>query len=132
MKVEDPLIIWLRGEAGCAPSEFFFDNAGPYNYKKSGEDDIADELKKNGLAWNIFANVLVIDLPIGMGYSFPEHDYREQRARSRGQMINDFVHFMKQFYMIHPMYKGRELYLGGIDFAAGLYIPFLARAMKDL
>ena len=47
-------------------------------------------------------------------------------------MINDFVHFMKQFYMTHPLYKGREVYLGGIDFTAGLYIPFISRAMIDL
>jgi hypothetical protein len=39
---------------------------------------------------------------------------------------------MKQFYMIHPQYKSREIYLAGIDFTAGLYIPYLARAMTDL
>jgi carboxypeptidase D len=71
LKVEDPLIIWLRGEAGCSPSEFFFDEGGPYLYVKSNKDDYSDELVKNDMAWNNFANVMVIDLPIGSGYSYP-------------------------------------------------------------
>ena len=88
LKVEDPLIIWLRGEAGCSPSEFLFGDAGPYVYQQSNKDDVADKLKKNGLSWNIFSNVLIFDLPIGSGYSFrpfrkdrPEND---QRDYSRG------------------------------------------------
>ena len=39
---------------------------------------------------------------------------------------------MKQFYIMHPQYVGRELYLAAQDFSAGQYLPKFAKAIEDL
>lgn len=135
MKVEDPLFIWLRGEPGCSASEFIFDKSGPYTYQKSDKDQVADVLLKNDISWNNFANILVIDLPIGTGYSFPLNseslifEDKDKRTGGRIQMMTDFIHFMKKFYVLHPQYKERELYIGGIDFTAGKIMPIIVQAI---
>ena len=48
------------------------------------------------------------------------------------QVIKDFIHFMKQFYLKFPKYRERDLYLAGVDFAAGMYIPYFAQAIEDV
>jgi len=39
---------------------------------------------------------------------------------------------MKQFYLKFPKYRERDLYLAGIDFTAGKYIPYFAQAIEDV
>lgn len=39
---------------------------------------------------------------------------------------------MKNFYLKFPRYRERDLYLAGIDFTAGMYIPYFAQAIEDV
>ena len=39
---------------------------------------------------------------------------------------------MKQFYLKFPNYRGRDLYLSGVDFTAGMYIPYFTQAIEDV
>jgi len=75
---------------------------------------------------------LVLDVPIGNGYSFLRGYENSERNYSMDQVIKDFIHFMKQFYLKFPKYRERDLYLAGIDFTAGMYIPYFAQAIEDV
>lgn len=130
-KDEDPLFIWMRGEPGCSPSEFLFGESGIYHQRENRRTGQKD-LIKNTHSWNEFSNLLVLDVPIGTGYSFKRDYENSERDYSQDQVIRDFIHFMKQFYLKFPQYRERDLYLAGIDFTAGKYIPFFVQAIEDV
>ena len=75
---------------------------------------------------------MVLDVPIGNGYSFLRGYENSERNYSMDQVIKDFIHFMKQFYLKFPKYRERDLYLAGVDFTAGMYIPYFAQAIEDV
>jgi hypothetical protein len=74
----------------------------------------------------------VLDVPIGTGFSFLRGYENTERNYSMDQVIKDFIHFMKQFYLKFPKYRERDLYLAGVDFTAGMYIPYFAQAIEDV
>lgn len=76
---------------------------------------------------------MFLDFPVDTGYSFLRVSSQED-AWSYGsdQIVKDFIHFMKQFYTMHPQYVGRELYLAAQDFSAGQYLPKFVQAIQDL
>ena len=120
---DDPLFIWMRGEPGCSPSEFLFGESGIYHQRRNKKTRELD-LIRNSHSWNEFTNLMVLDIPIGSGYSFLRGYKDSKRTYSMDQVIKDFIHFMKHFYLKFPQYRGREIYLAGIDFTAGKYIPY--------
>ena len=68
---KDPLIIWMRGEPGCSASAALFDEISPYHFKRNSlsEHGPADVVM-NPLAWNNFTNVMILDSPVGTGFSY--------------------------------------------------------------
>ena len=60
----DPTILWLNGGPGGSSMIGFFLENGPYRINP----DLT--LSTNSSSWNSYANYLVIDQPVGTGYSF--------------------------------------------------------------
>ena len=61
----DPLLIWLNGGPGCSSMLGFLQENGPWVI-----EDGADSFHENEFSWNTFANVLYIEQPAGVGYSY--------------------------------------------------------------
>jgi serine carboxypeptidase-like clade 2 len=121
----------MRGEPGCSPSEFLFGESGIY-HQRQNKQTRENDLIKNSHSWNEFTNLLVLDVPIGNGYSFLRGYENSERNYAKDQVIKDFIHFMKHFYLKFPRYRERDLYLAGIDFTAGMYLPYFAQAIEDV
>ena len=61
----DPVLIWFNGGPGCSSLSDFFQLSGPYIF-----DDGETVIKPNQYPWNQRANMLYIENPAGVGYSY--------------------------------------------------------------
>ncbi|PIO55419.1 serine carboxypeptidase [Teladorsagia circumcincta] len=60
-----PLLLWLNGGPGSSSLEGLFLENGPFRIGKDGKT-----ITRNPYAWNQFANVLYLESPVGVGYSY--------------------------------------------------------------
>ncbi|XP_030518702.1 serine carboxypeptidase-like 45 [Rhodamnia argentea] len=114
-----PLVLWLNGGPGCSSLGYgAFIEHGPFKVKGGG-------LVKNEYSWNKVANLLYLESPVGVGFS-----YSTDRSFYKG--INDNVAaqdnlvFLLRWFAKYPQYKGRDFFIAGESYA-GHYVPELAR-----
>jgi len=116
--IHDPLLLWFNGGPGCSSLLGYFSENGPWII-----DDGEDFIKENPYPWNTRANVLYIESPAGVGYSWG----RTMADRTFDDMTQSedlyaaFVAFFQKF----PNYVGRDVYISGESYA-GIYVPYLA------
>ncbi|KAM5562444.1 hypothetical protein ABKV19_017590 [Rosa sericea] len=85
-------------------------------------------LRKNPMSWNRASNLLFVESPAGVGWSYSNtsSDYNSGDAST----ARDMHTFLLKWYEKFPAYKSRELFLTGESYA-GHYIPQLAVAILD-
>ncbi|TMW85269.1 hypothetical protein EJD97_023415 [Solanum chilense] len=115
-----PLVLWLNGGPGCSS----FGNGGmvelgPFRVNKDGKT-----LWLNQFAWNNVANVLFLESPAGVGFSYSNtsSDYTSGDEKTRQDSFTFLVNWMERF----PEYKNRDFYIVGESYA-GHYVPQLAQ-----
>ncbi|XP_039001515.1 serine carboxypeptidase-like 44 [Hibiscus syriacus] len=116
-----PLTVWLNGGPGCSSVGDSFVGAGPFITTNN-----ARGLKRNPHAWNRVSNMLFIDSPVGSGWSYSNtwSDYLAGDSSTN----DDLVTFIRKWFERFPIFKYRELYLGGIGYA-GHFVPNLAKTL---
>uniref|UniRef100_A0A0D9X2E3 Carboxypeptidase n=1 Tax=Leersia perrieri TaxID=77586 RepID=A0A0D9X2E3_9ORYZ len=118
-----PLLLWLNGGPGCSSLGYgAMEELGPFRVMSDGKS-----LYRNPYSWNNVANVLFLESPIGVGFSYSNTtaDYGRMGDNSTAEDAYKFiVNWMERF----PEYKGRDFYLAGESYA-GHYVPQLARAI---
>ncbi|CAL0306345.1 unnamed protein product [Lupinus luteus] len=118
------LTLWLNGGPGCSSiGGGAFTELGPFYPKGNGRG-----LRKNSMSWNRASNLLFIESPVGVGWSYSNttSDYNIGDASTANDMLLFFLKWYKKF----PSYRSRELFLTGESYA-GHYIPQLANAILD-
>ncbi|XP_077238165.1 serine carboxypeptidase II-2-like [Tasmannia lanceolata] len=125
--VEDPsskpLVLWLNGGPGCSAIGLGeAEEVGPFHVKTDGKT-----LYLNPYSWNQAANLLFIDTPVGVGYSYSNNS---QDVLSNGdeRTAKDTLVFLEMWLERFSQYKGRDFYITGESYA-GHYIPQLAQAI---
>ncbi|XP_052189698.1 serine carboxypeptidase-like 42 [Diospyros lotus] len=119
-----PLTLWLNGGPGCSSiGGGAFTELGPFFPKGDGRS-----LRRNSMSWNRASNMLFVESPAGVGWSYSNttSDYQcgdDSTAR-------DMLQFMLKWYEKFPAFKSRDLFLTGESYA-GHYIPQLAIAILD-
>ncbi|CAG9943530.1 unnamed protein product [Clonostachys rosea f. rosea IK726] len=114
-------VIWFNGGPGCSSEDGALMEVGPYRLK-----DDSTLVYSNG-SWNEYANLLFIDNPVGVGYSYVDTD---SYIHELGTMADNIVVFLEKFFKIFPHYETNDIYLAGESYA-GQYIPYIARAILD-
>ncbi|XP_010260054.1 PREDICTED: serine carboxypeptidase-like 25 isoform X2 [Nelumbo nucifera] len=119
--VSKPLVVWLNGGPGCSSVAYgASEEIGPFRLNRSGSG-----LYINKFSWNILANLLFLETPAGVGFSYTNRssdllDTGDQRT------AKDSLEFLIRWLDRFPRYKNREVYLTGESYA-GHYVPQLAR-----
>ena len=96
----------------------FMSQHGPYVMEEFGHT-----FQKNDHSWNNQANVLYMDSPAGVGYSYcdDQHLCKFDDYTS----ADDNLLALQVFYQKFPEFLPNDLYLSGSSYA-GVYVPFLA------
>jgi len=111
-----PLVLWLNGGPGASSFYGFFTENGPYT--------IDDQLKlhDNLFGWNTKFNYLIMDQPIGVGYSYASKNYT---IANEAQTTQELYLAIVAFYQKYPDLLNHKLFIAGQSYA-GHYIPKVA------
>ncbi|PIN18106.1 Serine carboxypeptidases (lysosomal cathepsin A) [Handroanthus impetiginosus] len=123
--IKKPLLLWLNGGPGCSSIGYGASvELGPLRVAKEG-----DFLKFNQHAWNKEANLLFVESPIGVGFSYTNtsSDFTQIDDKFVAEDTYNFlVNWLKKF----PQFKGHDFYISGESYA-GHYVPQLAELVYD-
>ncbi|KAH1098511.1 hypothetical protein J1N35_015432 [Gossypium stocksii] len=118
-----PLVLWLNGGPGCSSLGVgAFSENGPF--RPSGE-----VLVKNEYSWNREANMLYLEAPVGVGFSYSADDSSYEAVNDKITARDNLV-FLQNWFLKFPQYKNRSLFITGESYA-GHYIPQLAELMHQ-
>lgn len=116
-----PLVVWLNGGPGCSSVAYgASEEIGPFRLNKT-----ASGLYLNKFSWNTEANLLFLETPAGVGFSYSNTSSDLLDTGDR-RTAEDSLAFLIRWMDRFPRYKGREMYLTGESYA-GHYVPQLAR-----
>ncbi|KAJ7957185.1 Carboxypeptidase [Quillaja saponaria] len=119
-----PLVLWLNGGPGCSSLGVgAFSENGPF--RPDG-----DVLIKNEYSWNREANMLYLETPIGVGFSYATNSSSSLAVDDKAT-ARDNVIFLKHWFNKFPQYKQRDLFLTGESYA-GHYVPQLAKLIIEI
>ncbi|KAM6979844.1 lysosomal protective protein-like [Aplochiton taeniatus] len=118
-----PVVLWLNGGPGCSSLDGLLTEHGPFLIQDDGLT-----LEYNPYSWNMIANVLYLESPPGVGFSYS--DDKKYTTNDTEVSMNNYL-ALKQFFTLFPEYSKNQLFLTGESYA-GIYIPTLAeRVMED-
>ncbi|KAE9004649.1 hypothetical protein PR003_g18538 [Phytophthora rubi] len=113
---KDPLVLWLTGGPGCSSMMALLAENGPCHV----QPDLST--KTNPHSWNGQANVIWLDQPTGVGYSYgPEVDYDSGELN----VAENIYWFLQEFLKKHPDLADREFFVTGESYG-GHYVPATA------
>ncbi|KAK8740869.1 hypothetical protein OTU49_002739, partial [Cherax quadricarinatus] len=115
---DDPVLLWMNGGPGCSSMEGLLAELGPYLVNPDGKT-----LKENIYSWNTVANVLFLEAPACVGFSYDSNNDcvtgDNETSLSNYLALKDF--FTNKF----PEYRKNEFFITGESYA-GVYVPTLA------
>ncbi|KAL2491643.1 Serine carboxypeptidase-like 40 [Abeliophyllum distichum] len=118
-----PLLLWLNGGPGCSSLAYgAMQELGPFRVKSDGKT-----LFKNKFAWNYAANVLFVESPAGVGFSYSNTTSDYGKNGDRKTATDNYV-FLLNWLERFPEYKNRDFYISGESYA-GHYVPQLAHTI---
>ncbi|KAL2321881.1 hypothetical protein Fmac_026260 [Flemingia macrophylla] len=115
-----PLVLWLNGGPGCSSLGYgAFEELGPFRINSDGKT-----LYRNKYSWNEVANVLFLESPAGVGFSYSNTTSDYEKAGDKSTAKDAYV-FLINWLERFPQYKNRDFYITGESYA-GHYVPQLA------
>ncbi|XP_044979444.1 serine carboxypeptidase 1-like isoform X2 [Hordeum vulgare subsp. vulgare] len=121
-----PLVLWLNGGPGCSSFGLgAFEEVGPFRVDTDGRT-----LCPNPYSWTAAANLLFLESPVGVGFSYA---LNEEVYKTMGDNMTaiDSHAFLLRWFDRFPEYKGRDFFILGESYA-GHYIPELAVTIQVL
>lgn len=116
-----PLILWLNGGPGCSSLGMgAFVEVGPFGVNPDGKT-----LYSRRFAWNKVANILFLESPAGVGFSYSNGTRADYDKSGDMRTAQDSLNFLINWFKRFPHYKSRDFYITGESYA-GFYIPELA------
>ncbi|KAE9598446.1 hypothetical protein Lal_00031396 [Lupinus albus] len=124
-KEKMPLLLWLNGGPGCSSLAYgAMEELGPFRVNSDGKT-----LAKKRYSWNYAANVLFLESPAGVGFSYSNKSSDYDTSGDR-KTATDNYKFLVNWLERFPEYKKRDFYIAGESYA-GHYVPQLAHTILD-
>lgn len=122
---EKPLVLWLNGGPGCSSVGYgAAQELGPFQVRTNGTG-----LSLNKYSWNREANLLFLESPVGVGFSYTNTS-SDLLALDDQFTAEDSYEFLVRWFQRFPQYKTHDFYIGGESYA-GHYVPQLAELVYD-
>ncbi|KZV35532.1 Alpha/beta-Hydrolases superfamily protein [Dorcoceras hygrometricum] len=122
---EMPLVLWFNGGPGCSSIAYgASEELGPFRINKTGSS-----LYLNKYAWNRVANILFLESPAGVGFSYTNTS-SNLKDTGDNRTAADALVFLIKWMSRFPQYKHRDFYISGESYA-GHYVPQLAQKIYD-
>ncbi|KAJ6935411.1 serine carboxypeptidase-like 31 [Populus alba x Populus x berolinensis] len=122
---EKPLVLWLNGGPGCSSvGQGATQEIGPFIVDTNGHG-----LKYNPYSWNTEANMLFLESPVGVGFSY-SNTTNDYHIIGDEFTANDSYAFLQKWFLMFPSYRKRAFYIAGESYA-GKYVPELAELIID-
>ncbi|TQD82668.1 hypothetical protein C1H46_031781 [Malus baccata] len=119
-----PLVLWLNGGPGCSSLGVgAFSENGPF--RPDGE-----VLVRNEYSWNREANMLYLETPVGVGFSYSKSNSSYMAVDDEATARDNLV-FLQRWFNKFPQYRHMDLFLAGESYA-GHYIPQLAKLIVEI
>ncbi|KJE88543.1 cathepsin A [Capsaspora owczarzaki ATCC 30864] len=117
-----PLVLWLNGGPGCSSLDGFFYEMGPFKFVSSYNATALPTLVDNPWAWTRAANMLFLEAPAGVGFSYgtTKADYNTNDNQTASDSHNALINF----FALYPELALHEFYIAGESYA-GVYVPSL-------
>jgi serine carboxypeptidase-like clade 2 len=122
---QDPLLFWYQGGPGCSGLGGMFTEHGPFRATADQTLVLAD------FSWNEFANVVYLEQPTGVGFSYsgkdePGYTYTCNDEQAAEENFN----FIEGFLDANPKYVGRPTWIAGESYG-GVYVPTLGALISS-
>ncbi|XP_015897955.1 serine carboxypeptidase-like 45 [Ziziphus jujuba] len=119
-----PLVLWLNGGPGCSSV-----GAGAFIEHGPFKPNAGDSLFENDYSWNKEANMLYLESPAGVGFSYSTNKsfYTTLNDAITAQ---DSLTFLQRWFTKFPEYKNRHFFIAGESYA-GHYVPQLAQLIVN-
>ncbi|RCV18375.1 hypothetical protein SETIT_3G296200v2 [Setaria italica] len=116
-----PLVLWLNGGPGCSSVAYgASEELGAFRIRPGGAT-----LFLNKYRWNSAANILFLDSPAGVGFSYTNTTSDLYNSGDR-RTAHDSYTFLVRWFERFPQYKYRDFYIAGESYA-GHYVPELSQ-----
>ncbi|KAJ3012343.1 hypothetical protein HKX48_006329 [Thoreauomyces humboldtii] len=113
---KDPLVLWLNGGPGCSSLTGLLMELGPCQVNPGGENTTI-----NKYSWNNEANLVFLDQPINVGFSYTDGD----GVSNTMDAANDVYAFLQLFLSKYDKYADLDFHVTGESYA-GHYVPAIA------
>ena len=110
----DPVVLWTNGGPGCSGLIGMGTEHGPFFIDRDGD------LTMNPYSWNTIANMLYIEQPAGVGFSYSKtlSDYRT----GDDQAASDMYEVIREFLIRFPERQSNRFYIASESYG-GHYMP---------
>jgi carboxypeptidase C (cathepsin A) len=115
-----PLVFWTNGGPGCSGLIGFMTEQGPFRPDSDGN------LQQNPYAWNKIANMVFLEQPVGVGFSYS--DNKDDYKIGDDQAAADNLATILAFYNKFPHFNHTSLYITSESYG-GHYMPTWADAI---
>ncbi|KAK2396496.1 serine carboxypeptidase [Trifolium repens] len=114
-----PIVLWLSGGPGCSSvGQGAFEEHGPFKPTRKGS------LVANQYSWNNEANMLYLDSPATVGFSYSTNKSFYDLVNDE-QTARDNLVFLHGWFTKFPQYKDNDFFIKGENYA-GHFAPQLA------
>ncbi|KAL3841151.1 hypothetical protein ACJIZ3_025742 [Penstemon smallii] len=118
-----PLVLWLNGGPGCSSvGAGAFGEHGPFQPR-------GNILVKNDSSWNKEANILYLESPAGVGFSYSANKSFYESVNDEITAKDNLI-FLQNWFDKFPEYKNRDFFIAGESYA-GHYVPQLANLILN-
>ena len=115
---KDPVALWTNGGPGCSGLGGMFTEQGPFR------PDANLDLYVNNYSWVNVANMLFIEAPAGVGFSFSD-DTKDYTTDDNKTAIDNY-HLIQGWLEAFSNYQTNDFYITSESYG-GHYMPNLAR-----
>eukprot|EP01041_Mallomonas_annulata_P006910 gene6910-14028_t len=121
---DDPIVFWTNGGPGCSGLIGLLWELGPF---KPNADQT---LSFNKNTWNQVANIIFIEAPCGVGFSYSTAPDNVDYITNDDKTAHDNYKLIQEFFIRFPQYFKNKLYLASESYG-GHYIPTLAKLIVN-